>query len=453
VSAASTSPLYTVLLAVGYALNISYTVWPHFLGWLALALTGMIGGRMVETLPGKQRSAMIPALLLVATWHLVWAAASGMETMLFCLWTLLLIALAWRELDARSEALTHLALRGGIFGLVSALATLTRPEGVVLAGLIGLALSLVRPQGWRAIFIWGSAAALSFLIVMSPYLIFNLRLTGGLLPDTAAAKQAEAAVILATVSFPVRLWEMLKPIAAGGQVLLLPGIIFYLVEYLRRIRTERRALFYILPLIWAASLILLYAARLPAPYQHGRYVIPALPSLVLVGAVGSLELLRQSQHSPMGRVLTRTLAVSALLVFVFYALVIGPSAYRRGVRIIEEEMVTTSLWIAKNIAPQELLAVHDIGALGYFAPRPIVDIAGLVSPEVVPFILEKDPLYDYLQSRGARYLMAFPDQVPGDDLNDPRLCRVYITGNRSAPEAGGANMSVYALEWDGICDN
>ena len=212
-----------------------------------------------------------------------------------------------------------------------------------------------------------------------------------------------------------------------------------------------RALFHLLLLVWSAALILLYAARLPAPYQHGRYVIPALPALIVLGMVGSLELLRLGARSLTGRVLTRALAVSALLVFFYYALLNGPTAYQRDVRIIEEEMVTTAHWVAENIPPDELLAVHDIGALGYFAPRPIIDIAGLISPEVVPFILDKDALYDYLQQRGARYLMAFPDQVPGDDIDDRRLCRVYITGSPTARAAGGNNMSVYALAWDGVC--
>jgi hypothetical protein len=114
--------------------------------------------------------------------------------------------------------------------------------------------------------------------------------------------------------------------------------------------------------------------------------------------------------------------------------------------------VTTAQWIAANIPPEDLLAVHDIGALGYFAPRPIIDTAGLVSPQVVPMMQDADAMWAYLQAQGARYLMALPDQLPGKNVDDPRLCRVYITGNPTARAAGGANMSVYRLEWDGTCD-
>ncbi len=90
--------------------------------------------------------------------------------------------------------------------------------------------------------------------------------------------------------------------------------------------------------------------------------------------------------------------------------------------------------------------------MGYFTPRPLLDIAGLLSPEVVPLINQPDQLWDYLQRSGARYLMAFPDQVPGGDVNDPRLCEIFSSGGQAALDAGGGNMTVYRLDWDGDVD-
>jgi hypothetical protein len=89
--------------------------------------------------------------------------------------------------------------------------------------------------------------------------------------------------------------------------------------------------------------------------------------------------------------------------------------------------------------------------VGYFAPRPILDIAGLVSPEVVPIVLDKDGLYAMMKEREARYLMAFPDQVPGANVNDPHLCPVFTTNGETARRQGGNNMTIYALTWNGIC--
>jgi hypothetical protein len=181
--------------------------------------------------------------------------------------------------------------------------------------------------------------------------------------------------------------------------------------------------------------------------------MPALPALILVGVLGTARIMDLGSKAMIGRVLTRSLAVSTLLVFVYFALLSGPAVYRREVRIINEEMVATAFWVQANIPPEDLLATHDIGALGYFAARPIVDIAGLISPEVVPYILNEDGLWDYLQASGARYLMALPSQVPGEAVDDPRLCRVYMSSGTASREVGGSNMSVYALEWDGDCNN
>jgi hypothetical protein len=448
-SAASTSPLYTVLLSIGYRLGVPYGLWTHTLGVLALFITGLLGARMVERLlPGKRWMAALTGLVLVLCWQLVWAAVSGMETMLFSMFTLLLIALVWQERDAENQAAQVIILRGVVFGVMAALATLARPEGVVLAGLIGLVMLAARPHGLCSVVLWGGAAGIGFVLAMAPYLLLNVQLTGGLLPNTAAAKYAQTVGIRTTVSYPTRVLNMAQPLLVGGQVLLLPGMVYYAVS---RLSKGRDQWFDWLLLLWPVMLILLYAERLPAAYQYGRYVMPALPALIVAGMAGSVWLIERTRRSLIGRVGMRALLASAVLVFAFFALVAGPSIYARDVHIINEEMVTAAHWIEAYVPLEELLAIHDIGAVGYFAPRPILDIAGLVNPEVIPLIGSEDALWNFMQEHGARYLMAFPDQVPGGNVADPRLCVAFTTGNPTARAAGGQNMTVYALAWDEVC--
>ncbi len=303
-SAASTSPLYTVVLSAGYKLNIPFRLWTHGIGVLALILTAMLGARLVEMLPNCRRFVpLITGLALIAAWHLIWAAVSGMETMIFGMFTLLLIWLAWRELGERSQAISAVALRGAIFGVATGLATLTRPEGVMLAGLIGLALIIVRPNmSWRNLIIWGGAALICFAVVLAPYLIFNYHLTGGLLPNTAAAKRMESAPVFYR-SYLSRIGTLLKPLAAGGQLLLVPGMIAFAALLPRK----KDSLLHGLLLIWPVALIMLYAATLPLEFQHGRYVIPALPAAIVAGVVGMGWLLHRTSGSIIGRVLVRTL--------------------------------------------------------------------------------------------------------------------------------------------------
>jgi hypothetical protein len=336
--------------------------------------------------------------------------------------------------------------------VIAALATITRPEGVALAGLIGIVSLLAQPQkSWRGFILWGVGAAIAFLIAISPYFALNLHLTGGLLPDTAAAKQAENAPLLLD-SYPTRIISMLLPLVAGVQIFFVPGVIFFVIQQLRKLREDRRVLLLIVPVLWSVGLIALYAARLPAYYQHGRYVIPALPAFIVIGVAGTIQLIIAARKSAAGRVLTRSLAISLLLatVYFFYQ---GAFVYGRDVKIIDEEMVASAYWIKDNIPLDQMLAIHDIGAVGYFAPRPMLDLAGLVSPEIVPFILDKDQLWGWLQQKNARYLMAFPDQIPSDDIHDSHLCPIFTTGGQAAIQAGGPNMTVYELTWDGVCPN
>ena len=526
-STASTSPLYTVVLAAGYALGVPYALWTHALGALALGLAGVIGRRLgmiggALFVPKLRGVGLITGLALVFAWHLIWAAASGMETMLFSMLTLALIWLGWREaltpqpplpegegekntaqvssplgkdvwktrVDSplpEGEGQGVRAISGVIFGIVGGLATLARPEGALLVGMVGLALLIARPRRtWTQMIVWGVVAGIAYLLTLAPYLLFNLNLTGGLLPNTAAAKQAWAEPLLA-MPLGWRLQQLLTPLAAGGQLLLVPGMLVFGMIVIaphppapsphEQVRPQAgrggeslspntsplpgelrsygeglgvRAVL-LLPVLWGAALILLYALRLPLPFQHGRYVIPALPALIVAGVIGTAWLYQRALGSIIGRVLGRTLALACALLFVVFAFTFGLNAFRQDVTIIEQEMVTAAHWIAANLPPDELLAIHDIGAVGYFAPRPMLDIAGLVTPEVVPIILDGDALWALMQERGAVYLMAMDDQVPNDDPNDPRLCPIFDTEGAVAPVQGGSNVVIYRLDWDANC--
>lgn len=455
-SAASTSPLYTVVLTVGYWLNIPFRLWAHGLGAIMLGVTGMLGLRLAERFaPNVKRIGLISGLALVFTWHLIWAAASGMETPIFAMFTLLLPWLGVRFADnldgAHGRALLQtrqIAVSGIVFGVAAALTTLTRAEGVLLVGLVGVALLIVRPSVRTVA--WGVIAGIAFVIVLTPYLALNYSLTGGPLPNTAAAKIMYAQPYL-TLSLVYRLQLMLTPLAAGGQLLLIPGLVAYVMGIIRRVRDDRRWLLALTLPAWGFGLILLYAIQLPLNFQHGRYVMPALPALVLAGVIGTAWLMRAANASLIRRVLTRVLALSTAVIFLGFTFGLGLQAHVQDVTIIDEEMVRSAQYIAENIPATELLAVHDIGAVGYFAPRPIIDTAGLVTLETIPFVWDDAGMWAYLREHGAVYLMGLEDQIPKDTDNAPQLCLDFTTGGQTAPRAGGSNMTIYYLAWSGGC--
>jgi len=85
-SAGSTSPLWTALLAVGFLGSLAPYIWTYFLGGLILFGLGWLGEYVVRALrPDYHPQLPWVGLFFVAEWHMVWSAASGMETLLHAL--------------------------------------------------------------------------------------------------------------------------------------------------------------------------------------------------------------------------------------------------------------------------------------------------------------------------------------------------------------------------------
>ena len=101
--------------------------------------------------------------------------------------------------------------------------------------------------------------------------------------------------------------------------------------------------------------------------------------------------------------------------------------------------------MSANASPDTLVAAHDIGALGYYYDRPLIDLAGLVTPDVIPFMRDQGRLRDYVLSRGTTLVVFFPDWYPDLDT-DPRLQAVHQQNCPVAREAGGTDMTVYKVK-------
>jgi hypothetical protein len=106
--------------------------------------------------------------------------------------------------------------------------------------------------------------------------------------------------------------------------------------------------------------------------------------------------------------------------------------------------VATAQWLAEHTGSDDLLAVHDIGAVGYFTRRPLLDLAGLITPKVIPIIRDEAALFEFVKSRQAEYLVTFPSWYR-ELTARPELHLIYSTGAPWAPQAGGDNMAVYRL--------
>jgi hypothetical protein len=424
-SAGSTAPLWTFLLALGFWLRLAPYVWTYLLGSLTLFGLSVVAERTARQLVSSY-TPRFPwvGMFLAAEWHLLWAAMSGMETLLHAL----LLTTVLSALITRSRR--YLTL-----GMLSGFSVWVRPDGLTLLGPVVLTVILAEqtvPEKGRALIRF----LLGFGSLFILYLFFNLWLSGTPMPNTFYAKQTEYAAWQAR-SLLYRLSVLFVQLLTGPAVILLPGVIASAWLALRHREWPRLA-----AMLWCAGYLVLYILRLPA-YQHGRYLMPAMPIFFLFGMLAYLEF----QNSPVfGRyhwVVQTALQFSLLLVTLGFVL-LGARSYGEDVGLIESEMVVTAKWVANNLPPNAVVAAHDIGALGYFDHHRLIDLAGLVSPEVVPFMRDEDRLAEYLNQRGADYLIAFP-------IFYPELTRtaqpVFVSGGRFAPAAGEKNMTVF--RWTG----
>jgi hypothetical protein len=133
---------------------------------------------------------------------------------------------------------------------------------------------------------------------------------------------------------------------------------------------------------------------------------------------------------------------TALVALAFW--IMGARAYGRDVAFIESEMVVTARWVAANTESQAIIAAHDIGALGYYGKRTLVDLAGLITPEVIPIIRDEVQLKAYLDSHQVDYLVTFPSWYP--HLVEG-LQPLFLSGGSYSQAFDGENMAVY--RWDG----
>jgi hypothetical protein len=272
-----------------------------------------------------------------------------------------------------------------------------------------------------------------FGFLMAPYLWFNWSLAGDLLPNTFFAKQAEYAILRSLPLWQRILAEFRLPLVGIG-ILLLPGLIIFVINCLKG-----RDWVGLGGLLWLVGYLGMYALRLPVTYQHGRYVIPAMPVFFLYGLVGLRVWFEATQSVSKFRLINRVWLLACVVTLLAFWIT-GGRSYAWDVAVIESEMVAAARWISQKTEIDAKLAAHDIGALGYFSGREIVDLAGLVTPEVIPIMRDESTLGEYLEQSDIQYLVTFPGWYP---YLVSRGRSLYTTLGPFSPQIGGENMVVY----------
>jgi hypothetical protein len=424
-STGSTAPLWSVLLAAGYFGGVSPLAWSFILGTALLLATAWIALKWLNVRDKEISPGLSLLVILVAfEWHLAWAALSGMETLAV---SLLSTAVLMLLDDGRA--------RPWILGLLVGVGVWLRPDAVLLLGSITWGFIFLHRTQVKPLIRKLFGVAAGFLLLVLPYFAFNYLFSGEIWPSTFYAKQAEYAILSQAPLWKRLLDQWAAPLVGVG-VILVPGVILSICMDLKRHAWERLA-----PVVWVLLYLSLYAVRLPVTYQHGRYAMPVIPTMIVLGVAGIGIAKRVLDRSPIFRMVATAWIISTAIVLAGFW-ILGGRRYAQDVAIIKTEMVEVAEWVSENTPDDSIIAAHDIGALGYFGNRPIIDLAGLVSPGVIGFIRDEAALERYAGEQGADYLMTFPgwySRLPaGREV-------VYCSSGEFSLAAGGENMCLY--EW------
>jgi hypothetical protein len=284
-------------------------------------------------------------------------------------------------------------------------------------------------------------------LIVLPYLVFSLRTGGHLLPNTYHAKASvDFSIDLDVVSVAARYLILDNP-------LLLPFFVLGIGVLLRRA-----------PLLslWSVGLPLVYALLHAALYQHGRYLIPLIPCNAVVAVAGLEEVRRLALRrgwpwaSPLasavrGRAKGRLALVTLLAVAgTAWRLPTMANLYAWNVDNINHMHVAIGRWAAEHTPPGAILALNDIGAITYVSERRVVDLAGLVTPEVVPLLRSPDRdalLAGFMAERGVEYVVILPNWFPGLAARDDVLEPIHQVTLQRNTIVGGETMVVYRTHW------
>jgi hypothetical protein len=352
----TTTPLFTLLLAFLGLISPNFPVWANLIGAASLAAGGLL-------LWDLARSWQAPAvgwagLLLYPTFPLL-VSTLGSETPLY-----LALCLGAFAFYGRGRTLPA--------ALCAALAVLARPDGVLVAGLLAGDF-LLKNRGRIS---WREAALFSLILV--GWAAFAWLYFGSPLPVTLAAKQQQGEMAVSQRFAPGFLtilgWYARLPylLEAG---LALVGCLF----------AARRARTWLLFLAWPLLYFLAYSALGVSRYYW--YYAPLLPGFIAAVGLGIAAAgagLRAGLRTRPGARLPAWERWGAFVLLGLLFLSQAQSLAELRVQADRRYPIYRAVgeWLESNTLPGDRVGALEVGIIGYYARRPMVDFAGLIQPEI-----------------------------------------------------------------------
>ncbi|MFH1845590.1 MAG: hypothetical protein ABIF77_20590 [bacterium] len=459
----ATSPLWIVGLVALLELGLAPLTAAWVLGLIAGLLMLFLFDAILARLPWPPWwRAVLLWLAASDAWFVRWTW-SGMETPLAtALLLVLLLPLFGQPAAARSVRWRVFLAWGGS----AALAGLVRPEFILLAPLAWPWLlwheSRVQPAGttrWPRLVL---ASLVGWLVVLGPWLLFSYRVFGHLLPGTASAKSY--ALTVAPDRLVASGLRSLQQLAAtqGTLWLALLGLTlaFLLLRAWRRTQTNtktndgtdqipggevacwstRQTALVGITVTWCLALMGGYAVK--QVWVISRYLAPLAPPLLLaLGVVAHWFWTRGRGRGCLadtwfGGTVWRWVCTVCLGLGCVVCLAVNgwllvsqvrPHAqdFSRGVN---DCYLGIGEWLARESASDALVAALDIGAVGYASERRVLDLMGLVSPELID--LGHEIGFEEMVASGAWLDVERPDYLVDRTVGPPRWTDRQLKGVR-----------------------
>jgi hypothetical protein len=346
----TTAPLYALLLA---GLGLIWSDLPPLSNALS-ALALVVGAAClwgVSRSHGKGTAGLIAGFLYALTPLML--LTFGAET---CFYLMLVLA----GLYAYSRS--RLFLTAGLL----AVAAMVRPDAVVAAVAVGLVhIVRVRSVSWQPVILYAGLVGAWYAGL---WLYF-----GSPLPITLLVKQQQGQMDIST-RFGAGFLDLLA--GYGRQPLYwLHGALA--VVGLVQIVTKAR---HWLPLLtWTALYLLAYT--LLGVSRYFWYYAPLMPAFAVLVAEGTMVLLRSVSRIKMPRLVL--IAATGLVLLVLLAPQMSGviwASWRDDPRL--EVYTEIGQWLEANTPPQASVGALEVGIIGYYARRTMIDFAGLIQPDV-----------------------------------------------------------------------
>jgi arabinofuranosyltransferase len=426
--AGSTAPLWTLLLAGGALVAGASVAMAKVLGIVFALAAAVLTRRAALAWGAPPAAATITGVGLLWAGPVAWGALSGMEVTLAAM----LVAAA---------LLTHAGDRPWLTATLTALAITARPEAALLVPCLALA----RPPTPRRL----AAFVLMPIALIAPMIVFAYATVGAPYPATAAAK-VEGGLLgwLAGLHEPLATALAARPWAFAHEWLqwlwrthpLLPIVVLPAIALAWRRRGAALGAVALALVAHPLGMALLAPYRGPG-FQEGRYSIHLLPLALVVAAVGFGASLQ-------GR---RRALLLAWLALALWTLAPAAQRYAWGVQNIEAMQVNIGRWVEANTPPDARLAVNDIGAIAYISRREIVDLMGLVTPEILPYRRQgEEGVIRFVGEVCPAYVIIFPTWFPRLAARADMLEPVHRVRLERVEVAGGPEMVVYRVRRCGV---